>query len=239
MEVSDSSTWCSALQRKVNEYAPGHFKVRNLGIPGAPGLDRIATFRYQSFLNAKDVSVFLFGDNDAGWSQWFPRSGTVHENFPRPLARTLAKLEYEFGRGIEVAGWLRREVSLPILKRYARKTSRETIVAAEEAVSWAETRRADVLFVLQPNLLTLRSRDAWDARILSSTAKDLLVMLESAYASYRDWSSHSHSVVIATDLFDLESPSPYMGDWAHVNTRGNQLIADFVFDELKARGVLG
>lgn len=113
-----------------------------------------------------------------------------------------------------------------------------TIAAATEANAWALARGARTLFVLQPNIYTLARRDEWDHQIIVGTARDLAIMLGAAYECYRAWAAESDFVVSATDIFDSESPSPYMGDWSHVNTRGNELIGTFVFEELSRRGWL-
>ena len=233
LEVKDSQTWPSYLQRRARVISGSGLRVENHAIPGAPGLDRIAKFRLCTSPEPGDVSVFLFGDNDAGWVQWYP-SRVVHHLFVRPLRR----LERESPGRILLFEWLKREFAVFLRRRLAASTAKATIKAAEDAMEWANARGASVLFVLQPNIMTLARRDAWDTQIYGATAPNLFVMLEVAYRHYRDWMKRNPNVVSATHIFDDEKPSPYMGDWAHANSRGNQLIADFVFDELTRRNLL-
>jgi hypothetical protein len=233
METRDSHTWSSCLQRCLNEEFGRRVRVTNHGVPGAPGLDRIDKFRYCTFPKPGDISVFLFGDNDAGWVQRYP-SGAAHHLLIRPLKR----LERESPGRILLFEWLKREFAVFLRRRLAASTAKATIKAAEDAMEWANARGASVLFVLQPNIMTLARRDAWDTQIYGATAPNLFVMLEVAYRHYRDWMKRNPNVVSATHIFDDEKPSPYMGDWAHANSRGNQLIADFVFDELTRRNLL-
>ena len=237
LEMSDQNTWPSKLQRRVNHMGSSHI-VHNLGIPGAPGLDRIAFLRNQIQLKQGDIAVFLFGDNDSGYIQWQPKLGRVQDGFPRLAKRILNKLEYEYSRGVLVAGWLQREITLPYLRRAAKATAMQTQTVAEELMTWASSCGATVIFVLQPNLMTLKTPDHWDRQVLASTAQDLFPMLEVAYRMYRVWITENSNVVSASHIFDGEKPSPYMGDWSHVNTRGNELIADFVFRELGNRELL-
>jgi hypothetical protein len=138
----------------------------------------------------------------------------------------------------ELSAWIYGEVAPRYLRRLAAEMAETTIAAAEEAAAWARARGAHVLFVLQPHIFTLARPDDWDRRIIAHTARDLPIMLQAAHARYRQWLKTSDIAVSATHIFDRESPSPYMGDWAHVNTRGNELIAEFVFSELEARGML-
>lgn len=88
------------------------------------------------------------------------------------------------------------------------------------------------------HIFTFAHPDDWDRRIIADTARDLPIMSSTAYAHYRRWLETSEIAVSATHIFNGESPSPFMGDWSHVNTRGNELIAEFVFSELIACGML-
>jgi hypothetical protein len=233
-EVADRRTWASVLQRRLNERDGRPSRVRNLGIGGTPGLERIHTYRLTMQPQAGDIAVFLFGDNDSGWRQYGIRTGMVHAHLPRPV-RLLLRGSYVS----ELSAWVYGEVAPRFLRRLAVEMAETTIAAAEEAAAWARARGAHVLFVLQPHIFTLARADDWDRRIIGHTARDLPIMLQAAYARYRRWIKTSDIAVSATHIFDGESPSPYLGDWAHVNTRGNELIAEFVFSELEARGMLG
>jgi hypothetical protein len=233
-EVADRWTWASALQRRLNRKGGPPLRVRNLGIPAVPGLERISTYRLTTQPKAGDVAVFLFGDNDSGWTMYGSRSGKYHAHLPR-----VVRLLLRGSRVSELSAWVYGEVAPQYLLRLAVEMAETTIAAAEEAAAWARARGAHVLFVLQPHIFTLARPDDWDRRIIAHTARDLPIMLEAAYARYRRWIETSDIAVSATHIFDRESPSPYLGDWSHVNTRGNELIGEFVFSELEARGMLG
>jgi len=233
MEVPDKRTWPSVLQENIAVDSRRKLRVRNLGISGTPGLERINTFLWTITPKFGDLAVFLFGDNDSGWKMYGARVERIHFYLPF-LVRELLRASEIF----ELAGWLYGEISPRYLRRLAIEMANTTIAAAEQAHEFAKAKGARVLFVLQPNIFTLRNPDSWDRKIMAGTARDLSVLLEAAYGRYREWIATCDFAVDATNLFDNESPSPYMGDWAHVNTRGNQLIGEFVYKELKSRGWL-
>ena len=233
MEVPDGRTWPSVLQKRILESNSRRFRVRNQGIPGTPGLERIQTFLTATHLNRSDIAVFLFGDNDSGWKMYGAREGKVHSHLPYALRELLRAAEVS-----EIAGWLYGELAPRFLRRLAIEMAETTIAAAERAASFAESRGVRALFVLQPNIFTLAHPDGWDRRVIAATARDLPVLIEAAYERYREWTVGCNFAVDGTSLFDSESPSPYMGDWAHVNTRGNQLLGEFVFRELESRSWL-
>ena len=235
MEVQDGSTWPSVLQKRLmDDDHSSTQRVRNLGLPGAPGLERINTFVHATKIHGGDTAIFLFGDNDSGWKMYGDRQGFAHDNLPTALRWFLRHVCVRS----ELAGWLYGELAPRYLRRLAVEMAETTIAAAEDAAKFAQSRGANVLFVLQPNIFTLARPDDWDCRIIAGTARDLPIMLAAAYERYREWTADSPIAVDATHLFDSESPSPYMGDWSHVNTRGNRLIGEFVFDQLKTRGLL-
>ena len=234
MEVKDASTWPSVLQQRLmGESHRSTRRVRNLGLPGAPGLERINTFVHGITVCRGDFAVFLFGDNDSGWVQYGKREGLYSYHLPMILRRLVG-----YGEVLELAGWLYGELAPRYLRRLAVEMAETTIAAAEDAAEYARSHGANVLFVLQPNIFTLARPDNWDRKIIAGTARDLPIMLAAAYQRYREWIAESPIAVDATHIFNGESPSPYMGDWSHVNTRGNKLIGEFVFDQLKTRGLL-
>ena len=233
MEVADSQTWCSVVQRKLVERGHNHYRVRNLGIPGTPGLERIMTCRLTAQPQRGDILVFFFGDNDSGWKQYGKRTGRIHTHLPSYL-RLLLRLSNRS----ELAGWIYGELSPRHLPRLAVEMAETTIEAAEDIDRFAKSVGANVLFVLQPNIYTLTKPDFWDHKIMDATASDHRLVLDSAYGRFMEWISHSDIAVSAIRLFCEESPSPYMGDALHVNSRGNELIGDFVFTELESRNLL-
>jgi hypothetical protein len=58
-----------------------------------------------------------------------------------------------------------------------------------------------------------------------------------AYRRYEEWVKETPYAVSATHIFD-NAPAPVFLDWSHVNARGNELIATFIFEELQRQGML-
>lgn len=234
MEVADSHTWCSILQRRLLDQNHSQYRVRNLGIPGTPGLERIMTFKLTAKPQKGDVAVFFFGDNDSGWKQYGRRNGRIHRHLPVHLRFLLRLSDHS-----ELAGWIYGELSPRHLQRLAVEMAETTIAAAEEVNEFANSTGAKVLFVLQPNIYTLTKPETWDIKIINATASDHRLVLASAYGRFLEWISKTDIAVSAIHLFCEESPSPYMGDALHVNSRGNHMIGDFIFSELMARSLIG
>ena len=233
-EVPDSQTWCSHLQHHLNLADPQGVRVENHGIGGTPGLERLASFKLIHVPRWSEVAVFYFGCNDSGWKQYGQRTGRAHAHLPLALRLILRFSK----RGLEIASWIYGETSPRSLRKLAVETADTTIAAAKDAARFAEERGARVLFILQPHVFTRASRESWDSMVIRNTARDLSIMLDAAYTRYRDWILSSPIAVDATHIFDDEERSPYL-DWAHVNSRGNELIAEFVYGELMKRGMLG
>ena len=59
-------------------------------------------------------------------------------------------------------------------------------------------------------------------------------LLLDAYRRYEEWVKETPYAVSATHIFD-NAAAPVFLDWAHVNARGNEIIAKFIFDELEKR----
>jgi hypothetical protein len=58
-----------------------------------------------------------------------------------------------------------------------------------------------------------------------------------AYMQYEGWVKELPNGVSATHIFD-NAPASVFLDWAHVNARGNEIIAEFIFEELQRRGMI-
>lgn len=233
-EVSDKNTWTSVVQRLINANdSQIIYKVSNLGIPGTPGLERIQTFLNATEVNCGDIAVFLFGANDSGWVQYGNRTGMVHKNLP-----LMIRILLDFTNYFEIARWIYGELSPRYLRRLGTEMAETTIKAAEQAQDFASSNGAKILFVLQPTIFTLANSDEWDNGIKADTARDLSIMLDAAYKRYLSWIVSCDFAVSATHIFNECTPSPYMADWVHANTRGNWIIGDFIFREIKSRGWL-
>ncbi len=62
-------------------------------------------------------------------------------------------------------------------------------------------------------------------------------LVKDAYKRFEFWIDSVPFGVSATHIFDNSKDSIFL-DWTHVNARGNELIANFIFEELKRRKLL-
>jgi hypothetical protein len=62
-------------------------------------------------------------------------------------------------------------------------------------------------------------------------------LVKDAYARFEFWIKSVTFGISATHIFDNSKDSIFL-DWTHANARGNELIAKFIFDELKKRNLI-
>jgi hypothetical protein len=91
--------------------------------------------------------------------------------------------------------------------------------------------------ILQPNLYTLRTKSQFEIQLEKRFAIDVRSLVLDAYRRYEEWVKETPYAVSATHIFD-KAPAPVFLDWAHVNARGNEIIASFIFEELQRREML-
>ena len=63
-------------------------------------------------------------------------------------------------------------------------------------------------------------------------------LVKDAYKRFEIWVKSVPFGVSATHIFDNTKDSIFL-DWTHANARGNEMIAQFIFDELKKRELVG
>ena len=68
-------------------------------------------------------------------------------------------------------------------------------------------------------------------------SRDIKTLVIDAYKNYQVWIKTVPYGVSATHIFD-NAPAQVFLDWAHVNARGNELIAKFIFEELNKRNLI-
>lgn len=92
--------------------------------------------------------------------------------------------------------------------------------------------------VLQPNIYTLNSKSEYEINLERKFSQDFKTLVRDAYNQYEEWVKTMPYAVSATHIFD-SAVAPVFLDWCHVNARGNELIAEFIFEELKRRELIG
>ena len=227
-EVPDRLTNASFLQRLLNEMNQ-NIRVINYGASGATSIDRARMLMGLGDIHDGDFVVFYFGDNDSGWID--NRTGKPSQQLVWITVRALKAMS-EFG--LETARWLYGELSPHSLQKFSRSAVADTINSLNAARDYCQGKGAHMVAILQPNLYTLRTKSQYERQLEKRFSIDMRNLVLDAYRRYEEWVKETPYAVSATHIFD-NAAAPVFLDWAHVNVRGNEIIAKFIFDELKKR----
>jgi hypothetical protein len=230
-EVPDRLTNASFLQKLLNEMNQ-NIRVINYGASGATSIDRARMLIGLGDINDGDFVVFYFGDNDSGWIDH--RTGKPSQQLVWITVRALKALS-EFG--LEMARWLYGEVSPYSFRKFSRAAVTDTIDSLNVARDYCQGKGAQMVAILQPNLYTLRTKSQYERQLEKRFSIDMRNLVLDAYRRYEEWVKETPYAVSATHIFD-NAEAPVFLDWAHVNARGNEIIAKFIFEELQRQGML-
>ena len=234
-EMPDRLTNASFLQRSIN-MVDQFMAVINCGWSGASVLDRTKMMKDLVEIKNNDRVVFYFGDNDSGWVHSTEDGIYLSEELiPLPV-QAMRMLKSRFG--FEIAGWAYSELAPRWMRKYSELAVSATIDALEDASEYCRSRGAEMLVILQPNLYTLRTKHPREIQAEGRFSDNLKTVILHGYKHYEEWVKETPYAVSATHIFD-NAPAPVFLDWAHVNARGNEIIARFIFEELQRRGMLG
>ena len=227
-EVSDDLTIASFLQRNFNAESV-LIRVINCGASGATVIDRVEMLRDANAVRKEDVVVVYFGDNDSGWldhkSQKYAQEIIW---LPTRILRALSEI------GLETARWMYGELSPYSFRKFSRAAVADTIDSLNAAHEYCQSRGAHMVAILQPNLYTLRTKSQYERQLEKRFSIDIRNLILDAYRRYEEWVKETPYPVSATHIFN-NAAAPVFLDWAHVNARGNEIIAKFIFDELEKR----
>ena len=230
-EVPDRLTNASILQRMLNSL-PESVQVFNYGASGATSIDRVQMLIQDTKIEKDDVVIFYFGDNDSGWIDY--RSGKLAQQLVWLPVRAMRGLS-DFG--FEIAKWMYGEFAPRSFRKFSRLAVNDTIGALNEAHQYCLNKGAHMVAILQPNLYTLRTKSDYEKKLEQRFSQDIKTLIFDAYKQYEAWVKTVSYGVSATHIFN-NAPSSVFLDWAHVNARGNELIAKFIFDELHKRDLV-
>ena len=231
-EVPDRLTNASILQRILNSLQES-VQVFNYGASGATSIDRVQMLLQESKVKKDDIVVFYFGVNDSGWIDH--RSGKPSEQLIWMPVRALRGLS-DFGS--ETAKWMYGELSPYSFRKFSSAAVAHTVESLNTASNYCQSKGAHMVAILQPNLYTLRTKSQYERQLEKRFSIDIRNLVLDAYRRYEEWVKETPYAVSATHIFD-NAPAPVFLDWAHVNARGNEIIARFIFEELQRRGMLG
>ena len=234
-EVPDSLTVTSFLQKMLNQVLKGT-EVLNFGWAGATVLDRIKALKSLVNLNRNDIVLFYFGVNDSGY-KFTDQVGKEHraEDLLPMYLRIMKILAEEFN--FEIARWVYGETAPRRIQNYVNQAVNQTTEALSTFEKYCRTNELQIVAILQPNLFTLRTKYPSEVQAEKRFSNNLKTAILHAHEQYEDWVKETPYAVSATHIFD-NAPAPVFLDWAHVNARGNEIIAKFIFEELQRRGML-
>jgi hypothetical protein len=226
-EVPDRYTVPSFLQRLVNT-VDDSISVSNHGQRGATTANRLRYFESLDGISRDDIAIFLFGDNDCG---------TYLDQKRHPLTRIVVVVERLSRYGFEIFKWLYGEIAPRFWRNRSHSSVEKLIQQFEKTAQLCQKRGVKLLCVLQPNIFTLVSQLEYDLRLRHSSSTEISVSVNDAYPKYVDWLRNKDFAVSAADIFNRSPDHVYL-DWAHLNARGNEILANFLFDELERRNLI-
>ena len=229
-EVPDRLTYPSFLQRKINLHELS-IKVINSGAAPATLFDAVGSFssRGDYGLSSKDIIVIFFGANECGWiSQLSGARATAEIWLWLRALGGLANFDFQ------LPTWLYLKLSPLGFRKFSRSAVNETIRILTNAYENYSRQGVEMIAVLQPNIYTLQTKSEYEKMLERQFSQDMKILVRGAYGQFEFWVDSVPFAVSATDLFDDCDSSVFL-DLFHVNARGNEIIAQFIFDELKKR----
>ena len=228
-EVPDRLTSSSFLQRIANE---NKIKIRvvNCGWDGSGVLGR--TELLKDLVVAKSVVVFVFGVNDSGWYDRKSKKLSVNS-----VGLPLRSLRVFVDRGSALAFYLYNKISPWYYRKSLSREVKNVIETFEIAYEFCVSNSAKMIAILEPNLYTRRRACGYENRLISRFNRDLRIFIAESYKQYEDWIKTVPFGVSAVHIFDNSKDSVFL-DWCHMNARGNEIIAKFIFEELQRREML-
>ncbi len=211
-EVPDSFTIASYMQRSLNE-SGDNLEVLNYGISGATVTNRIDKLLSIETLSEKDVVIFLFGDNDFGWQNFY-----MMQTLTLKILRRLSKYSV-------LLGWVYFELSAVGRKKTAVTLAEKNIEQLKKLSEKLKTSNIRHRFILQPNIYTKKNINDYESAIILRFGNEVLQMTRDAYSVYEKYLVAPFTS--ATNLMDGTIKSVYL-DWGHVNAEGNKIISDFI-----------
>ena len=235
-EVPDSLTVTSFLQKILNQVS-NQTKVLNFGWAGASVLDRIKALKTSADFNKNDIVIVYFGVNDAGYKFTDQNGNEQRAEDLLPIQLRVAKILAE-EIDLVIARWVYGETAPRRLQKFVNQATNQTTETLTAFEEYCRTNELRIMAVLQPNLYTLRTKYPSEVQAEKRFSNNLRTVILHAYKHYEEWVKETPYAVSATHIFD-NAPAPVFLDWAHVNARGNEIIARFIFEELQRRGMLG
>ena len=229
-EVPDRLTYPSFLQREINSHEL-FIKVINSGAAPATLYDAFESFSSSGAneLSSNDIVVILFGVNECGWISQSTGTRATAEIWL--WLRALGGLA---NFGFQLPTWLYLKLSPLSFRKFSRSAAKETIEILTNAYENYSNQGVEMIALLQSNIYTLHKKSEYEKMLEGRFSQDMKTLVKGAYKRFEVWISSVPFGVSATHIFD-NAGAPVFLDWTHTNARGNEIIAKFIFEELKKR----
>ena len=232
-EVCDENTPSARLQKLFNETGV-KFAVFNHGVGGSTISDCMRRLKLVN-LTTGDIVLVLFGDNDVGINS--PRKITGRGVFQ--LIPFWGKLMRMFKHRVKICKWLFFET---VEYRFTDLESNPDVLnkTIEDYLSICEYLKSlniRVCFLLQPNIYTKVPTNDFEHRLKSTYPKHWEKSVASGFRVLRSSLKDKANFLDISSVFNNKTGS-YFLDWAHVNTSGNEIIADEMFKVLKSKELI-
>ena len=228
-EVPDRLTSSSFLQRIANDH---EIKIRvvNCGWSGSSVVGRTEFLKDLAVENS--IVVFIFGVNDSGWYGRKSKKLSVDSvGLPLRALRAIVDLNSI------LASFFYNKISPWYYRKYSIRAVNDAIESLNDAYEFCIRNSAKMIAILEPNLYTRRLTHGYENRLISRFNRDLRTHIIESYKKYEDWIKTVHYGVSATHICDKSNHSLFL-DWSHVNARGNEIIAQFIFEEMQKRKLI-
>ena len=235
-EVKDSLTICSQLQAKIKNFL-STISVVNFGRHGSTFRNRVI-YLEKCKLEKDDLVIFWFGANELGWKLL---EGKTDVPFWIFLFRRASEGLRFFSKHLALLEMLSKifdeMVLQPLYQIYAYFDAKDSLIKLDE-LSKSLGFKYEVF--LQPCLLTKQIRTQREDVMLNffmsrDKGKIIKNLFDANYPRFRGLLSRFNGVD-GTDIFAHMHQEVFV-DWCHLNSVGNQIAAEFIFDSLKANGL--
>jgi hypothetical protein len=250
MEVPDSYTFPSSLQRLINQDRSST-KVINYGSTTITTRHQLFILRNYANIQAGDIVLFFYGVNDAVQSLYYknPKGNMVEEN--RSILASLP-----FSQRILHSVWTNFSTTSSFVRRFLNpyKPARKEIFISEDlanefishyqanitaANEWVSSKSAIFFHFLQPNIYTLKSFTLYESHLVAGGPYPLELeavfrianpLMKSASEALNQSGVRS---IDLTSAFDNRQQEIFL-DFCHVNHYGNGLIARSIFFAIRS-----
>ena len=229
MEVRDSETLTSCLQRELN-IVYGSFSVANRGISGATIVGGLSTFDDLE-VSSGDVVIVYFGINDAKLNKYCQKPRGILSLIPGWVAIIgMFRLKLK----LRIAQWvwletvhLNKKQQLDI----SRNRAHELMLVLDSWEARVRARNGLFIAVLQPHIW-LKKRSQAEIALSRRVAAATSTVLSFQYEAFRNVIGNRKYFRTFELAFDEISETVFT-DWAHTNKLGNRVIAKRFTEEIQ------